>query len=98
AALYAGHLAVGGDLEEVSRAARAVPAPPRPPRPADLLLDGLALLVTDGPAAAAPALRQVISGFADADIPAEKVFRWGRAARIIYQALWDSEGWRLTTG
>ena len=98
AALYAGHLAVGGDLEEVSRAARAMPAPPRPPRPADLLLDGLALLVTDGPAAAAPALRQAISGFADADIPAEKVFRWGRAARIIYQALWDSEGWRLTTG
>src|SRR5487761_188100 len=98
AALCAGPLAVGGDLEEVPRAARAMPAPPRPPQPADLLLDGLALLVTDGPAAAAPALRQAISGFADADIPAEKVFRWGRAARIIYQALWDSEGRRLTTG
>jgi DNA-binding CsgD family transcriptional regulator len=98
AALYAGHLAVGGNLEEVSRAARATPAPPRPPRPADLLLDGLALLVTAGPAAAAPALRQATSGFADADISAEKVFRWGRTARIIYQALWDSEGWRLTTG
>jgi DNA-binding CsgD family transcriptional regulator len=103
AALYAGHLAVGGDLEEVSRAARAMPAPPRPPRPADLLLDALALLVTDGPAAAAPALRQATSAFAGADIPAgasaaaEKAFRWGRTARIIYQALWEVEGWRLTT-
>ena len=96
AALYAGHLAVGGDLEEVSRAARAMPAPPRPPRPADLLLDGLAVLVTDGPAAAAPALRQATSAFADADIPAEKAFRLGRTARIIYQALWEGEGWRLT--
>jgi DNA-binding CsgD family transcriptional regulator len=102
AALYAGHLAVGGDLEEVSRAARAMPAPPRPTRPADLLLDGLALLVTAGPAAAAPALRQATSAFAGADIaaeasvPAEKVFRWGRAARIIYQVLWEAEGWRLT--
>jgi tetratricopeptide (TPR) repeat protein len=97
AALYAGHLAVGGDLEEISRAARAMPAPPRPPGPADLLLEGLALLVTDGPAAAAPALRKATSAFAGADIPAEKVFRWGRMARIIYQALWDGEGWRLTT-
>ena len=34
------------------------PAPAHPPRPLDLLLDGLALLVTDGPAAAAPTLRR----------------------------------------
>ena len=52
AALFAGHLADAGDLEEVSRAARGLPSPEGPPRLADLLLDGLALLVTDGPAAA----------------------------------------------
>ena len=46
------------------------PAPPGPsprrgpPRPVDLLLDGLALLVTDGPAAAAPTLRQAVDAFA----------------------------------
>jgi DNA-binding CsgD family transcriptional regulator len=96
AALYAGHLAVGGDLEEVSRAARAMPAPPRPAGPADLLLDGLALLVTGGPAAATAALRRATSAFASADIPAEKIYRWGRMARIVYQALWDGEAWRLT--
>ena len=69
AAMFAGHLAGGGDLLEVSRAARAMPPPPQPPRPVDLLLDGLALLVTDGPAAAAPVLRQASSAFASADIP-----------------------------
>jgi hypothetical protein len=63
AALFAGHLAGAGDLEEVSGAARALPPPEGPPRPADLLLDGLALLVTDGPADAAPVLRQAISTF-----------------------------------
>ena len=60
AALFAGHLAGAGDLLEVCRAARAMPRA-GPPQPADLLLDGLALLVTDGPAAAAPALRQAVS-------------------------------------
>ena len=58
AARFAGHLAGAGDLLEVSRAARGLPPPAHPPRPGDLLLDGLALLVTDGPAAAAPALRR----------------------------------------
>ena len=61
AALFAGRLAGAGDLLEVSRAARALP-PPADPRPVDLVLDGLALVVTDGPAAAAPTLRQAISG------------------------------------
>ena len=96
AAMFAGHLAVGGDLLEVSRAARAMPVPQRSLRPADLLLDGLALLVTDGPAAAAPVLRQATSAFASADIPAEKIFRWGWMARVADEALWDDEGWRLT--
>ena len=76
AALFAGHLAGGGDLEEVSRAARALPPPERPPRAADLLLDGLALLITDGPAAAAPALREAISAFADPDVHVAERLRW----------------------
>ena len=32
AALFAGHLATGGDLLDVSRAARAAPPPPDPPQ------------------------------------------------------------------
>ncbi len=94
AALFAGHLA-GDDLEEVSRAARTLPRPERPPRVADLLLDGLALLVTDGPAAAALVLRQAISTFADPDIPVTERLRWSWWAPVASLPLWDGEGWRL---
>ena len=95
AALFAGHLAGGGDLEEVSRAARALPPPERPPRVADLLLDGLASLVTDGPAAAAPVLRQAISAFADPDVPVAERLRWSWWAPVASLPLWDDEGYRL---
>ena len=94
--MFARHVAAGGDLEEVSRAARALPALTHPPRRADLLLDGLTLLVTDGPTAAAPVLRQATSAFASADIPAAEILRWGRLARAAAEILWDDEGWCLT--
>ena len=92
AALFAGHLAGGGDLEEVSRAARALPPPASPPRAADLLLDGLALLVTDGPAAAAPALREAISTFAGPDVPVADRLRWSWWVPVASLPLWDVEG------
>ena len=96
AALFAGHLAGAGDMVEVSRAARALPGPAHPPRPVDLLLDGLALMVTDGPAAAVPALRQATTAFASPDRPAAEVLRWGWMAREAEKALWDYDGWRMT--
>jgi DNA-binding CsgD family transcriptional regulator len=95
AALFAGHLAGGGDLEEVSRAARALPPPERAPRVADVMLDGLALLVTDGAAAAAPVLRQAISAFADPDVPVAERLRWSWMPQAASLPLWDGEGWRL---
>jgi DNA-binding CsgD family transcriptional regulator len=96
AAQFAGHLAGAGDLLEVSRAARALPPPAHPPRPVDLLLDGLALMVTDGPATAAPALRQASGAFANAGIPAEDLLRWGWLAGVAYWAMWDNGGQRIT--
>jgi DNA-binding CsgD family transcriptional regulator len=95
AALFAGHLAGGGDLEEVSRAALSLPPPEPPPRVADLLLDGLALLVTDGPAVAAPALREAISAFADPDVPLADRLRWSWWIPVASLPLWDGEGYRL---
>ncbi len=62
AALFAGGLASGGNLVDVSRAARAAPRQAGPPHPSDLLLDGLARLVTDGRAAAAPMLLAALRG------------------------------------
>ncbi len=96
AAMFAGHLAGAGDLLEVSRAAQALPPPKHPPQPVDLLLDGLALLVTDGPSAAASVLRQATSAFASADIPVAEVLRWGWMAREADKALWAYDGSRVT--
>jgi DNA-binding CsgD family transcriptional regulator/tetratricopeptide (TPR) repeat protein len=94
AALFAGRLAGASDLEEVSRAARALPPMVHPPRPVDLVLDGLARLVTDGPAAAAGPLRQAASTFAGADIAVDEGLRWGWMAQAAASALWDDEVWR----
>ena len=94
AALFAGRLAGAGDLLEVCRAARALPLPPGPPRTIDVVLDGLALIVTDGPAAAAPTLRQAVSAFAGADLTAAEYFRWGWLAQAAASALWDDDAWR----
>ena len=93
AAMFAGRLAGAGDLAEISRAARALPPPPDPPPLADLLLDGLARLITDGRAAAAPTLRQVVSAFASRDVTAEEGLRWGWLAQAAAIVLWDEDGW-----
>src|SRR5215813_8330601 len=94
AASFAGHLAGASDLLAVSRAAQALPPPKQPPRPLDLLLDGYVLLVTDGPLAAAPALRQVASAFASADTQMKEELQFGWMAQGAAIALWDEDGWR----
>jgi len=81
AVTFAGQLAGTGHMLEVCRAAQALPPPEPPPGPLDLLLEGFALLVTDGPAAAAPALRQAVSAFARADIPMNERLQFGPMAQ-----------------
>jgi DNA-binding CsgD family transcriptional regulator len=70
-------------------------APPstHPSQPFDLLLDGLALLLTEGRAAAASALRRASSAFAAAETPAENSFRWTALPPIPSYVLWDNESW-----
>ena len=96
AAFFAGHLAGAGDLLAVSRAARALPTPAHPPRLVDLVLDGFALLVIDGPTAATPVLRQATAACAGPAIPQDEVLRWGFVATVADEALWDDEGRRVT--
>jgi DNA-binding CsgD family transcriptional regulator len=83
-------LAARDVLREISRAVRALPPPPGAPRPRDLLLDGLALLITEGHAAAGPTLQR--AALALADMRLEDVLRWGWAAAGARFALWDDEG------
>ena len=94
AALFAGRLAGAGDLPEVCRAARAMPASAGPPHPADLVLAGLAMVVTDGPAAAAPTLRRALRAVSDADMTMTEELRWGWFAQAAASALWDDDTWR----
>jgi DNA-binding CsgD family transcriptional regulator len=89
AGMFAGHLAGAGDLREVSCAALAAPAPAHPPRLIDLLLDGLALVVTDGLAVAAPVLRQAAAASTSADTPVEERLRWAWLAQVPADYLWD---------
>ena len=93
AALLAGRLATGGGLLAAAQAARAAPSPPHPPRPPDLLLDGFALLITDGYAASAPLLKRAVSAFLSQDLPAQDGLRWLWLAGAAAGLLWDHEGW-----
>ena len=93
AALIAGRLALGGSLFETAQAARLADPPPDPARPPDLLLDGLALLITDGYTSAVPLLTRAVHAFRGTDLPAADGLRWlwlaGHAAGLI----WDFRGW-----
>src|SRR3954468_14070696 len=93
AALFAGRLASGADLLDVSRAARAAPPPTSPPQPSDLLLDGLAELVTEGRVAAAPALRRAVRAFRGERISVERGLQWGVLASSAAVELWDFDSW-----
>jgi hypothetical protein len=75
AAMFAARLTPGG-LREVARAARAAPPAPQPPRGADLLLDGLALLISEGHTAGVPALRQALDAFRGDGITREEELHW----------------------
>jgi DNA-binding CsgD family transcriptional regulator len=95
AAIIVGRLADGGGVFEAAKAARAVPPAPEPPRPADLLLDGLAVLITDGHAAAAPMLERVLRAFRGDDISREEGLRWLWLACHVARLLWDDESWEV---
>ena len=85
----AGQAAGSSVLLEICRAVRALPPRPDGPRPLDLLLDGLALLTTDGHAAATPTLQRAARVLAD--IPVGDVLRWGWMATAASNAVWDND-------
>jgi DNA-binding CsgD family transcriptional regulator len=93
AAMFAGPPGAD-DLLAAARAARALPPPPGPPRAVDTLLDGLALLVTEGRAAAAPTLLGATRAFAGDDMPVDECLRWAWVAAAAPNPLWDDDGLR----
>ena len=94
----AGRLGPAGGRAQVAQAVRAGGAgqavsAARPPRATDLLLDGLAALVTDGPAAGAPLLGRAVRAFRDDEIPALEALRWLPFACHLARAAWDDQSW-----
>ena len=93
AALFAGPLASAGNLLDVSGAARSAPPPAQPPYPSDLLLDGLALLISEGRTAAAPTLRRAVMAFRGEGMSVKKGLQWGVLASTAAVEIWDFESW-----
>ena len=93
AAVLAGRFAApGGDLQEVCRAARSAPRA-ADPRPCDVLLDGLATVITEGRAAAEPGLRRAIDLYRTEQVSADDWLQAGRSATTAAFALWDVDSW-----
>jgi DNA-binding CsgD family transcriptional regulator len=98
AALFAGHLAdPDGDVVEVSRAATAAPRLRHPAGPFDELLDGLATLITQSRAAAAPILRHAVDALLTDEFAVADWLHWGVLASSAAVTLWDFESWSATS-
>lgn len=99
AAIFAGRLTNPDAKREVAEAARAAPPGPTPPRPVDLLLDGLAMQITEGYLASVPSLRRAVHAFQHESLSSpDSIMHWLWMASPIAQEtaaheLWDAEAW-----
>jgi DNA-binding CsgD family transcriptional regulator len=83
----------GGGVLAPARIARAAPPAPGPPDTTDLLLDGLAVLFTEGHAAAAPLLKQALAKSRDERGRDEHAMRGMRIASRVAAELLDEGTW-----
>ena len=85
-------------LRAAAEAARTAPPGPDPPGAVDVLLDAVALRLTEGYAATAPALKRALEMVLALDVSSGEADRWlwlagGRIGQIIAMELWDFESW-----
>ena len=93
AAMFVGRLASSAGLLEAAQAACGAPTSPQPPRAADLLLDGLVALLTQGYPAGTPTLKLALSVFRIESLSTEEELRWLQLACRTAVDLWDDEAW-----
>lgn len=95
-AVSSGRLAPGSasSLRRVARAARAAP-PATVPSKTDLLLDGIAVLFTDGYAAAAPSLHRAVRAYGREDLTMDEASHSAWMAAVAAADLWDDVHWDL---
>jgi hypothetical protein len=95
AAMYPGRFATCNGLRNAAEAALAAPTAAEGVGARDLLLDGLALLVTQGHLAAGPTLKRAVSAFRSGDVSGDEALRWLWQVCHAAQMLWDDESWDL---
>ncbi|MBA0045297.1 LuxR family transcriptional regulator [Mycobacteroides sp. LB1] len=97
AAMYGGRLCPRGGAVEVAEPARMAPAGTQPPRPTDLLLDGLAMRITHGPAASAQILCDALALIRrEADSAENTSWIWQAFPIALESAtheVWDDDTW-----
>ena len=96
AAMWAGDLDRTGSVLAAAEAARAAPAGPEPPRAVDVVLDALAIDLTDGYEVAAPLLTRALELLLAQVMGSDEVDRslWlaaSRSTQAIALELWDAD-------
>ncbi|WP_328475399.1 AAA family ATPase [Actinoplanes sp. NBC_00393] len=97
AALFAGRLAQGPGARQVAEAVQAGPPAPAAARKGDVLLDGLAVLFTEGYPAAAPLSHRAVQSFAGEELSIDEGLRFSWLAASAAVSLWDDDGWDTLT-
>ena len=98
ASIWAHDMGSSPEVRAVAEAARTAPPGPVPPRVLDVLLDAVAMRVTEGYAAAAPTLARALAMVLALDVGRDGSERWhwlagGRIGQIIAMEIWDFESW-----
>jgi DNA-binding CsgD family transcriptional regulator len=93
AGLLVGRLADDVGAREVAVAARA--APPSTARPTDLLLDGLAVLMTEGYGEGVPLLQRALNAWRTEEVSTPDAVRWLWLATHAAHDIWDDESWEV---
>src|SRR6201999_546315 len=89
----AGRLGPRDGVHRTAEAARRAPPSLEPPAAPDLLLDGLAVLHTEGYAAGTPMLKRALRAFRADELSSEDGIRWLWLACRTAMDLWDDESW-----
>jgi DNA-binding CsgD family transcriptional regulator len=97
AALFASQLAGKSNARAIAEVALAAPRPAGTPRAVDDLLDGLALMITGGPAAGTPVLQRGVQAFRGVEASDEERLRWSWLAGRMAGFIWDYNSWDVLT-
>jgi DNA-binding CsgD family transcriptional regulator/tetratricopeptide (TPR) repeat protein len=94
ASTFAGRLGSEGGVLATAHAALAAPPAAEPPRVPDLLLDGLAMLITKDYRAGTPLISRALAVLRAPDELAEDGLPWHFLGSQAAVAVWDFESWR----